>query len=186
MANYRTDSQLIEACLAGDEQAWALLVERYQRLVYSIAVRQGLSDEDAEDAFQAVFAILLDKLDTCRKRERLGSWLATIARREALRIAQQRAARADTADEELLDAHPASEPLPETVLEEMEEQNLIRQGLERLGERCRRLLQHLFYQPEPLSYARIARELAIPEGSIGPTRARCLERLRSILADLGF
>ena len=186
MVDYRTDPQLIEACLAGDAQAWAQLVARYQRLVYSIAVRHGLSGQDADDVFQAVFMILLDKLDTCRDRHRLGAWLTTITRREALRVARQGAAPLDVGGDQILEARPAHEPPPDAILERLEEQDLIRQALDRLGDRCRRLLQRLFYVPDVPSYADIAEEFAMPEGSIGPTRARCLERLRGILSEMGF
>ncbi len=186
MADYHTDGQLIAACLDGDARAWNELVQRYQRLVYSIALRQGLPAEDAEDVFQAVFVILLGKLDTCRDHKRLASWLTTITRREAWRVKRERAAELDAAGEKALAAQPAIEQTPEAVLQEMEEQDLIRQAMERLGPRCRRLLRRLFYTPERPSYADIARELQMPEGSIGPTRARCLERLRAILQQMGF
>ncbi len=186
MVDYRTDTQLIDACLAGDEQAWAQLVERYQRLVYSVAMRHGLTATDADDVFQSVFTILVDKLETCRDRERLGAWLTTITRREAWRVARQAVSRVDAGSDELLETHPAGEPLPDAVFERIEEQHLIRQALERVGERCRQLLQQLFYVHESVSYAEIAQQLAMPEGSIGPTRARCLERLRNILDSLGF
>jgi RNA polymerase sigma factor (sigma-70 family) len=186
MTDERDDPQLINACLAGDSEAWAELVERYQRLVYSVAMRHGLSPEDADDAFQAVFMILLDKLDTCRNQDRLGSWLTTITRREAWRIARQRGARVYAPGDSALEGLTPSEPPPDSMIEKMEEQQLIRQAMGRLGERCRRLLWHLFYAPEHLSYADIAEQLAMPEGSIGPTRARCLKRLRRILRSMGF
>ena len=187
MTDHRTDTQLIEACLAGDRTAWNRLVERYQRLVYSVALRQGLSADDADDVFQTVFVILLGKLDTCRDRERLGSWLVTITRREAWRVLRERAAHANTThDEQELATQPAAEPPPEAAFQELEEQDLIRQAIDRLGSRCRRLLWHLFYTQDRPSYADIARELGMPEGSIGPTRARCLEQLKGILEQLGF
>ena len=83
-------------------------------------------------------------------------------------------------------AGPAPDPPADATLEEIEEQALVRQALERLGDRCRRLLWHLFYKHEPLSYADLARDLGMPEGSIGPTRARCLEKLRGVLGAMGF
>ena len=186
MADQRTDSELINACLAGDSEAWAELVERYQRLVYSVAMRSGLSPEDADDTFQAVFMILLNKLETCRHQDRLGAWLTTITRREAWRVARQRGARVYAPGDDVLENLTPPEPPPDSVIEQIEEQHLIRQAMGRLGERCRRLLWHLFYAPEPLSYAEIAKQLAMPEGSIGPTRARCLKRLRRILRSMGF
>ncbi len=186
MTDRRTDPQLIDACLAGDAQAWAQLVERYQRLVYSVALRLGLSAEDADDVFQAVFLILLDKLDTCRNRERLGAWLTTIARREAWRVARKRISQGDGQGDGLLESRPDGDPPPDALFEQLEEQTLLRQALGRLGGRCRNLLWHLFYRQEPLSYAEIARQLTMPEGSIGPTRARCLQQLRQVLESLGF
>lgn len=185
MVDNRSDNKLIENCLAGDAQAWAELVERYQRLVYSVAMRCGLSEQDADDTFQAVFVILLNKLETCRDRDYLGHWLTTITRREAWRVLRQRGARTDTS-EALPEDHPAAQPPPSEALELLEEQALIRQAMDQLGDRCRRLLWHLFYRQEPLSYAEVAERLAMPEGSIGPTRARCLVRLRAILDSLGY
>ncbi len=185
MTDYRTDSQLIAACLAGDGAAWNQLVERYQRLVYSVALRQGLTAEDAEDVFQAVFVILLGKLDTCRDHDRLAGWLTTITRREAWRVQRERAAHAQGAGEALA-TQPSVEPSPESAVQQMEEQDVVRQAVERLGPRCRLLLRRLFYSGEQPSYADIAREFGMPEGSIGPTRARCLERLRAILERMGF
>jgi RNA polymerase sigma factor (sigma-70 family) len=187
MPDYRTDTQLVSACLAGDADAWAELVIRYQRLVYAVAMRHGLSREEAEDVFQLVFTILLDKLDTCRDQERLGAWLTTITRREAWRVAQQRSpGLAKREEDDVLEGLAGAEPPPDAAIERLEEQNLVRQALDRLDARCRRLLWHLFYTPEPPSYAELAERLAMPQGSIGPTRARCLARLRSILRSMGF
>lgn len=186
MSDYRTDPELIAACLQGDGQAWAELVARYQRLVYSIALRQGLAEEEADDVFQTVFMILLGKLDTCRNQERLGAWLTTITRREVWRVTRQREHALKVDDDTILDNLSAAEPPPEAVVEHVEEQNLIRQALARLDGRCRRLLWHLFYPHEPLSYAEIAERLAMPQGSIGPTRARCLVNLRHILRSMGY
>jgi RNA polymerase sigma factor (sigma-70 family) len=186
MIDNHSDPQLVEACLSGDAAAWNQLVERYGRLVYSIAVRSGLTPTDADDAFQTVFTILFKKLGECRQRERLGAWLTTITRREVWRISRARGALADVEGDDALLAHPSAEPLPERVLESLEEQNLLRQALARLGDRCRQLLQRLYMDAEPVPYAEISRQFAMPEGSIGPTRARCLERLRTVLAGMGW
>lgn len=186
MSNYRTDPELVAACLQGDEEAWAELVERYQRLVYSIAMRHGLAPEEADDVLQGVFIILLDKLDTCRDRERLSAWLTTITRREAWRVASERKRMVGPAVEDITYRLEDNGPPPEAVIEQIERQDTIRQALDRLGGRCRRLLWHLFYPQEPLSYAEIAERLAMPQGSIGPTRARCLEQLRRILRSMGY
>ncbi len=186
MADNRSDPQLIAACLEGDAQAWAELVERYQRLVYSVAMHHGLERAEADDVFQTVFIIVLNKLDTCRDQERLASWLTTITRREAWRVARQRRLGPSVTDDGLAESLPSTQPPPEALIEQVEEQALIRQALDRLGGRCRRLLWHLFYPDEPLSYAEIAERLNMPQGSIGPTRARCLAHLREILRGMGY
>ena len=144
-----SDTQLVEACLEGDAQAWAELVERYQRLVYSIAMRCGLPQEDADDVFQRVFTILLAKLKTCRNRQRLAPWLTTIARREAWRVAHDRRAPQHEEGAEALEVRPAMEPPPDALLEQLEEQDLIRQAVEQLDERCRLLLgdKRVVFQP---------------------------------------
>jgi RNA polymerase sigma factor (sigma-70 family) len=186
MVEQRSDAQLVEACLAGDSRAWAELVQRYQRLVYTIAMRCGLPAEDAEDVFQRVFTILLTKLATCRNRERLGPWLTTITRREAWRVSQERQTARAEDGAEALEVRPTVEPPPDALLEQVEAQDLILRAMEQLGERCRLLLEQLFFTHEPPSYAEIAKKLSMPEGSIGPTRARCLERLREILKSMGY
>ncbi len=186
MFEQRSDTELVQACLAGDANAWRELVQRYQRLVYSISMRCGLAPEDADDVFQRVFTILLTRLETCRNRERLGPWLTTIARREAWRVFQERQSGRPGEDADALEDRPAIEPPPDALLEQIEAQDLILRAMDQLGERCRMLLQHLFFTREPPSYAEIAQKLSMPEGSIGPTRARCLQRLRRILDSLGF
>ncbi|MGQ9682166.1 MAG: RNA polymerase sigma factor [Anaerolineae bacterium] len=184
MADQRSDPQLIQACLAGDGTAWQALVARYERLIYSVALSHGLSESDAQDVLQTVFVILLDKLDTCRRRDRLGCWLTTIARREAWRLARRQRPATHLADDGA--QQPAPDPVPDALLEEREAQDQIRGALSTLGERRQRLMEYLYYAPEPLSYAEIARLMPMPEGSIGPTRARCLARLRGILQSMGY
>src|SRR5688572_26462238 len=89
-----SDTALIERCLAGDEAAWAILVRRYANLVYGIAARVGLGVDEAADAFQAVFVIVWRNLELLKEPQAFPGWLATIARREALRMARVRARRA--------------------------------------------------------------------------------------------
>jgi RNA polymerase sigma factor (sigma-70 family) len=120
------------------------------------------------------------------------AWLVTTARRETQRLSQKVSRTqplvAETHEEEiktpgiLLDPSP----LPDQVIAELEEQHLVRVALAKLDERCNRLLTLLFYQPEPMPYDQIAASLGISVGSIGPTRARCLQKLGKLLKDIGF
>jgi RNA polymerase sigma factor (sigma-70 family) len=180
---FRNDPALIEACLRGDRGAWELLVERYSRLVWSIPRKYGLPSEDAEDVHQTVFASLIHHLADLRDRERLSSWLITTATRECWRLRRQSSGRRATVGDEALDQAPEV-PLPETDVVD-EQRQLVREGMDRLNERCKHLLQVLFSSHDEPHYPQIAHQLDIPVGSIGPTRARCLAKLEAILRTLG-
>ncbi|HKQ07808.1 MAG TPA: sigma-70 family RNA polymerase sigma factor [Blastocatellia bacterium] len=183
----RTDRELIAACLAGDAAAWEALVARYQRLVYSIPLKARLSTDDAADIFQSVWLKLYEKLAGLRDHEKLSSWLITTTTREVWRVtARKRRDAAPTAsdDDDQTDALSqiaATAPLADAERELLEQQQLVRDALEALPERCRNLLTMLFYEKDELSYAEIARRLGMPVPSVGPTRARCLEKMRKML-----
>jgi len=169
-----SDADLIEACLAGDERAWKVLVERYSRLIYTIPMRMGCSQIVAEEVFQETCVTLLEKLDTLRDHNRLSSWLMTVTRRACIHRWRQK----ELTQVELTDAAGPVEGTPETKLLRLEEQHRVQLAFERLSQRCRRLLRALFVADPPRPYKAIAEELDMPLGSIGPTRRRCLEKLR--------
>lgn len=184
------DAALVAQCSEGDQRAWAELVRRYQRLVYTVPRRAGLPDADAADVFQFTFTRLVEHLPRLDDAARVRAWLVTTARRETLRLLalQQRvgpmpiAAGMDAdADEDPLAQWPDPAPLPEAQLQSLQEQDRVRRALERLDERSRAFVELLFLQDPPLAYAEIAARLGVAEGSIGPTRARCLDKLRRAL-----
>lgn len=185
------DAALVGACRAGDPGAWELVIRRYQRLIYSVPLRAGLGEDAAAEVFQRVFALLFEKLDTITQPDRLRSWLVTTARREtwALSRREERTVALPQAQHED-DAPGADLPdpglLPGEALERMERQQIVRQALAALDERCRTLLQLLFFHPDPPPYTEVAAALGTSAGSIGPTRARCLEKLRARVAQLGI
>ena len=187
-----SDAALLQACQRGDGAAWETLVNRYQRLIYAIPRRAGLDDDQCADVFQRTFTLLVEHLDRIDQPDRVRAWLVTTARREAQRM-QQKSSRtqpliAEAYDEEL--ETPAvlldPSPLPDEIVEELEEQHLVRTTLAMLDARCRQLLTLLFYQAEPMPYDQIAAAAGVPLGSIGPTRARCLQKLGRLLRDSGF
>ncbi|MDQ3702549.1 MAG: sigma-70 family RNA polymerase sigma factor [Chloroflexota bacterium] len=181
-----SDESLLLACRSGDAMAWETLLRRYQRLVYSVPRRAGLGNDLAAEVFQQVFAKLVEQVERIEQPARIGAWLVTTARRESWRVSRQEAAaRAATAGssvshESLLDL-PDDAPLAEEVLVRLEEQHRVRTAVAALDDRCRTLLTHLFFRPEAPPYAEIAAAMGWPEGSIGPTRARCLQKLRRVL-----
>jgi RNA polymerase sigma factor (sigma-70 family) len=177
------NTELVEACLKGNSQAWEALLVRYQGLIYSIPLRYGLSAHDADDIFQNVSLLLLENLDRLRDRQQLGAWLATTTRRECWRHLRRR--RQDSGISYLDEQIPGGQRMDETFLE-LERQSITRSAVDLLGASCRHLLMLLFYaEPHP-SYAEISRTLGVSEGSIGPMRARCLEKLMKILEKMGF
>jgi RNA polymerase sigma factor (sigma-70 family) len=179
MPTYRSDPKLIQACLQGKKDAWETLVDRYARLVYSIARDCGLDGPDAEDAFQNVFLVLHRRLGTLRDQTRLSSWLITTARRECWRLARR---RQRTAAHDLLEVDVEES----ARTGEWERSQDVREALERLGGRCQRLLTALFLDPGQPNYEQISEKVGLPVGSIGPTRARCFQKLEAILREMGM
>lgn len=180
------DCELIEACLGGNSQAWEALLTRYQRLIYSIPVRYGFHEQDANDVFQNVSVLLLDNLSRLRDHERLGAWLVITTRRECWRMFRRRPDLIPNSEPLALDEQIPSQTHIENDFLTIERQSLVRAAVEQMKDPCRKMITLLFYvEPRP-SYGYMAQELNIPEGSIGPTRARCLEKLMGILEKMGF
>ena len=181
-----SDRDLIQRCLVGSSGAWQQLLNKYERLVYSIPLRYGLSRDDAADIAQNTFTILIGSLDKLSEDSRLGAWLATVARRQSWRLLERN--RREIPSESL----DGADLLASAVLlgksdadsiEHWELTELLDTGLSQIGEPCRKLLLALYFQPELSSYAEVAARLDMPLGSIGPTRARCLKRLRRVLVE---
>lgn len=185
------DEQLLAACRRGDEGAWEVLVLRYQRLIYAIPRRAGLDEDAAAEIFQDVFTTLLESIDNIEQPSRLQAWLVTTAKRKTWRaISRAKSLRPFASDEddpegEMYDIADEG-VLPDEAIARLEEQHLVRAALADLGGRCQTLLRMLFYATEPPPYSEIAAALGTSEGSIGPTRARCLKKLLDILKKKGF
>lgn len=183
----REDRELVLACLEGDHAAWEALIIRYQRLIYSIPLKARLSQDDAADVFQSVCLKLYEKLTSLREHDKISSWLITTTTRECWRLsARNRREGAsigfDNEDgSEDLQKIASAAPLQDEQRVALEEQQAVRSAIHALPERCRQLVTMLFYQKDEMSYADIARRMKMPVPSVGPTRARCLEKLKKIL-----
>jgi RNA polymerase sigma factor (sigma-70 family) len=184
-------ARLVTAAASGDKTAWQGLVERFSGLVWSVTRAYRLADADAADAFQTTWLRLAEHIGRIQRPERVGAWLATAARRECLQIIRAGARAVPAADmtrfEPVTLGGDPPEPEEAVLRAEREREDAERaadlwRAFERLSARCRELLRVLMAVPPP-SYGEVAAALGIPIGSIGPTRARCLQRLRAQLGE---
>lgn len=174
-------SLLVKAAAAGDQQAWDRLVDRFAGFVLAVARAHRLSDHDAADVAQTTWLRVLEHLYEIRDPARIGGWIATTARRESLRVLRAHA-RVIPADNETFDRQADVTPLDARLMR-AERDSELTCAFSRLPPRDRALLRLLSAEPSP-SYEEIGAALGMPVGSIGPTRRRCLERLRRELGVL--
>ena len=179
-----SDQELIVACRRGEPLAWDALVERYQRLVYAIPLRAGLTADDAADVFQTVFVSLLEHLGALERPQALAKWLISTASRESWRVARLRGR--EPAQDFTLAPWPDDRPDPEREMGRALDQELLAAALDQVGPPCAQLLHLLYLDPAEPPYEEIGRRLQVPIGSVGPTRARCLQKLRKILDAMGM
>jgi RNA polymerase sigma factor (sigma-70 family) len=185
-----SDRQLVADCLIGRADAWSELVQRYARLVHSISMRYGLSTVEVDDVAQDVFLALAKNLHRIDDPDRLPGWFATTTRRLTWRVLQKRRQEQPgemlEVNEEMAVVGGQRQPSMAELLERWEQQEFLTRALVHLGERCRVLLYLIFLDVGEPTYEEISERLAIPKGSIGPTRNRCLAQLRQILSELGY
>jgi RNA polymerase sigma factor (sigma-70 family) len=173
-------AELVGAAARGDQGAWNEIVERFQRLVWATARAHRLSPADAADVAQTTWLRLVENLDRIRDPEHLGAWLATTARRESIR---QRRLGARELPTDLADAPEVSfDDSPELRLLRSEREVKLWRAFVRLSERCQALLRLLFVSDAEPTYEEIGEALGMPVGAIGPTRMRCIDKLR-VLTD---
>jgi RNA polymerase sigma factor (sigma-70 family) len=175
MRNDPTVVDLVKRAKDGDQEAWDRIVERYAPLVWSVCRRYGLSGPDLDDVGAAVWLRLVESLGAIREPAALPGWLATTARRECLSLLRSKNRQIPTNDERIADEHA---PASDEWLLKQEQYAALRTAFAELPERCRELLSMLFGDP-PTSYAEISARLEMTVGGIGPSRQRCLERLRA-------
>lgn len=181
-----SDVSLVARCLAGDEAAWSLLIDRYKRLIYSIPFKYGLSSDEARDIFQSVCLDLVSELSRLRKPEALKGWLTSVTMHKALRLKRghRRTDRLST-EEALVEVVPDDTPSAASVLEAAQREQAVRAAVASLPDRCQELVRLLFFSDPPLPYAQVAARLGLAVGSIGFIRGRCLKKLDAALRARG-
>jgi RNA polymerase sigma factor (sigma-70 family) len=172
---------LLSAASGGDQGAWDVLVAQYNSLLWSIARGYRLDTADAADAVQTTWLRLVEHIDRIADPDRLVGWLATTVRRECLSHLRRSGRERPGAEEHLVNAADAAEPLDAALLADERDAALWR-AVDAMSERCRRLLRVLMASPPP-SYTAVSAALDMPIGSIGPARQRCLAQLRRAAAD---
>lgn len=171
--------ELLRRAAAGDSSAWNDLVERFSQMVWSIARGFRLDDATAKDVSQTVWLKLVENIDRIADPERLPGWLATTARREALRVSKARD-RDITTDFEYDVADETSPTLDEMLIDDEENRTVV-SAFATLDAACQQLLRLMMIEPA-LTYEEISESTGRPIGSLGPTRSRCLDKLKSAIS----
>jgi RNA polymerase sigma factor (sigma-70 family) len=173
-------ARLVRRAAEGDRWAWERLVDQYARLIWSITRDFKLAESDAADVAQATWLRLFEHIDRLRSPDRVGSWLASTARNECLRSLAARKKVVLGHDEVALEGVAAAAPEVDEGLLAAERAQMVREALSSLPWTWRQMIELLMADP-PASYAEISDQLGLPVGSIGPTRNRCLAKLRTLL-----
>ena len=179
------DTRLVKECLSGDEAAWAQLIDKYKALIYSIPIKYNLPPQEAADVFQSTCVELLVRLPELREPRALPKWLMQVAHHECYRV-KRLSKRVVSRDSEENSPEPEVPPIAESLVQQTEEEQMLREAIAVLTPQCRRLVEMLFFESPSRPYAEVAAELGLALGSIGFTRQKCIERLRRQLEELGF
>jgi RNA polymerase sigma factor (sigma-70 family) len=180
-----SNSRLVAECLAGNENAWSALLDRYKNLIYAIPLRYGAPHQDAADIFQAVCLDLFKELPRLRDAEALQGWLIRVTTHKCYhwkRSQIQASDRDGGGDENAGSLHA----IPADILAEIEREQMVREAIRQLPARCREMIELLFFEQPPMPYTEVARRLNLATGSIGFIRGRCLKRLKKVLEEKGF
>jgi RNA polymerase sigma factor (sigma-70 family) len=179
------DTRLVKECLAGNESAWSQLIDKYKALIYSIPIKYNLPPQEAADVFQATCVELLVRLAELREPRALPKWLMQVAHHECYRV-KRLSQRVVSRDSEEDTPEPETPPIADTLVQQTQEEQMLREAMATLTPQCRSLVEMLFFESPSRPYAEVAAELGLALGSIGFTRQKCIERLRRQLEDLGF
>lgn len=173
-------ADLLGYCQSGDTAAWERLIRMFSPVVWTVIRSHGLTGHDADDAYQRTWQRLVENLHTLREPGRLGAWLVTVAKREAVDHIVKSRRLVCVSDSEILEGAPALEPTPEERVVARSRNDGVLNAVRRLPADQQALLGMLFTDP-PMSYDTISSALGIPRGSIGPRRQRILKRVRAML-----
>jgi RNA polymerase sigma factor (sigma-70 family) len=173
-------NSVLDDVRAGKKEALDRLIAEFSPVLWQVARAQGLDRETATDVVQTTWLTFLQRMDEIRVAEALVGWLVTVTKREAWRVSSTGRRQSPT-DLEELERQPADDPLPEDDVLRAERRRLLWSKVRQLSPRCQELLRVVAFVERP-DYAVVSDALGMPVGSIGPTRGRCLAKLRALLA----
>jgi len=182
----RSDRELVASCLSGDEQAWSELIDRYNRLIFSIPLKQGLTREEAADIFQAVCLDLVAELPRLRDPQALPAWLIQTTRHKVSKWRRRNDRYVPDEGTHTENAPAPEADMPDALIREVQQAQALRDSVAALSDRCQRMVQMLFFETPARPYKEVASALGVATGSIGFLRSRCLDRLRSALEGNGL
>jgi len=184
--SHRPDEWLVKECLKGNQDAWNAILEKYQKLIYSVPIRYGLSVSDAGDIFQQVCIDVLESLAQLREPRSLAAWLIRIASHRCLQWAGRERRFQSFDFEAMADIGPITRATPDTVLHDLACGQALHAAIAEIPSRCQELIRMLFFTAPAVPYEDVAKRLGIAKGSVGFIRMRCLTRLRTKLEARGF
>jgi RNA polymerase sigma factor (sigma-70 family) len=185
-AEWKSDRELVQDCLRGNQDAWNFLINKYKNLIFSIPIRYGFSREEAADIFQAVLLELIQELPKLREPKALPKWLMQVTVHKCFHTKRQNS-RTVSQDDEATEIPEARIPAQaELDIHEVEEEQMLREAVAALSPRCRELIHMLFFEEPKRRYQQIASSLGLATGSIGLLRQKCLDQLKKRLDALGF
>lgn len=173
------DATLVTRCVEGDSSAWSALVDRYGALVWAVARRASLNPDDQADVFQNTWRVAVEEIGRMRDRAAFAGWIGQVARHQAMRV--RRGYGIARRSMEHVAREDVDESRPDEPLSVLEDRLRVGDAVTKIGAKCADLLKALYYEDPPPAYTEIAKRLGMRIGSIGPTRARCLEKLEKEL-----
>jgi RNA polymerase sigma factor (sigma-70 family) len=186
VADRRSDGDLVRGCLKGREEDWNALIDKYKNLIFALPLRYGLSREEAADIFQAVCLDLIQELPKLRDPKALPKWLMQVTSHKCFHWKRQSARMISRDDEEVGVPEASVGAEAELNLQEVEEEQLLREARAGLSSQCQELIRMLFYEEPSRPYQQVAASLGLATGSIGFLRQKCLDRLKDRLDAVGF
>lgn len=181
------DETLVTRCLAGDERAWHVLVDKYKNLTYSLILKYRTGPEEATDLFQAVWLDAFNDLPKLKKKASFNSWLISLTNHKCYHWRQRQTKRGqhevDLGEPEQLEEMATVDA---DFAADLEQQQLVRQVLRQLPPRCQELLHLLFFDKPPKPYQEVAERLGLATGSIGFIRGRCLKKMKDLFVEHGL